>query len=133
MAQELRSQYLLAFAPEILDGKVHKLEVRVKRPGVTVRARRSYSAVAETPPPARRRADPYMETPGHDTTTWCVPGRVADARGARVGVETRGSAPAYRSAIESSSVASSSVATTGSAVSEKFQVSHAKHGSRPPV
>ena len=49
VAQELRSQYLLAFAPETLDGKVHKLEVRVKRPGVTVRARRSYSAVAESP------------------------------------------------------------------------------------
>ena len=49
VAQELRSQYLLAFAPESLDGKVHKLEVRVKRPGVTIRARKSYSAVAETP------------------------------------------------------------------------------------
>ena len=49
VAQELRSQYLLAFAPETLDGKVHKLEVRVKRAGVTVRARKSYSAVADTP------------------------------------------------------------------------------------
>jgi Ca-activated chloride channel family protein len=49
VAQELRSQYLIAFAPEALDGKVHKLDVRVKRPGVTVRARKSYSAVAEAP------------------------------------------------------------------------------------
>jgi len=49
VAQELRSQYLIAFAPETLDGKVHKLDVRVKRPGVTIRARRSYSAVADTP------------------------------------------------------------------------------------
>ena len=49
VAQELRSQYLLAFAPESLDGKVHKLDVRVKRPGVTIRARKSYSAVAEAP------------------------------------------------------------------------------------
>jgi Ca-activated chloride channel family protein len=49
VAQELRSQYLLAFAPEALDGKVHKLDVRVKRPGVTVRARRSYMAAAEAP------------------------------------------------------------------------------------
>ena len=49
VAQELRSQYLLAFAPEALDGKVHKLEVRVKRAGVTVRARKSYSAVVEAP------------------------------------------------------------------------------------
>ena len=49
VAQELRSQYLLAFAPEALDGKVHKLDVRAKRPGVTVRARKSYSATAEAP------------------------------------------------------------------------------------
>ena len=49
VAQELRSQYLLAFAPETLDGKVHKLDVRVKRPGVTVRARKSYSAAADAP------------------------------------------------------------------------------------
>lgn len=49
VAQELRSQYLLAFAPESLDGKIHKLDVRVKRPGVTIRARKSYSAVAEAP------------------------------------------------------------------------------------
>jgi Ca-activated chloride channel family protein len=49
VAQELRSQYLLAFTPENFDGKVHKLDVRVKRPGVVVRARRSYSATAESP------------------------------------------------------------------------------------
>jgi Ca-activated chloride channel family protein len=54
VAQELRSQYLLAFAPETLDGKVHKLDVRVKRPGVTVRARKSYSATGDTPTPAPR-------------------------------------------------------------------------------
>ena len=49
VAQELRSQYLLAFAPETLDGKPHRLDVRVKRPGVTVRARKSYLAAAEAP------------------------------------------------------------------------------------
>jgi Ca-activated chloride channel family protein len=49
VSQELRSQYLLAFVPENLDGKVHKLDVRVKRPGVTVRARRSYSATSDSP------------------------------------------------------------------------------------
>jgi Ca-activated chloride channel family protein len=49
VAQELRSQYLLAFTPETLDGKPHKLDVRVKRPGVTVRARKSYLAAAESP------------------------------------------------------------------------------------
>ena len=53
VAQELRSQYLLAFVPEMLDGKVHKLEVRVKRAGVSIRARKSYLALAETPSGAR--------------------------------------------------------------------------------
>ena len=48
VAQELRSQYLLGFAPETLDGKVHKLDVRAKKPGVTVRARRSYMASPES-------------------------------------------------------------------------------------
>jgi Ca-activated chloride channel family protein len=44
IAQELRSQYLIGFSPEVLDGKVHKLEVRVKRPGHKARSRRSYVA-----------------------------------------------------------------------------------------
>ena len=46
VAQELRSQYLLGFAPATLDGKVHKLEVRSKT-GTTVRARRSYLATPD--------------------------------------------------------------------------------------
>jgi Ca-activated chloride channel family protein len=49
VAQELRSQYLLGFAPTALDGKVHKLEVKVNRPGMTVRARRSYLAAPDKP------------------------------------------------------------------------------------
>jgi Ca-activated chloride channel family protein len=47
VAQELRSQYLLAFSPAALDGKVHRLEVRMKRPGLKTRSRRSYVASAE--------------------------------------------------------------------------------------
>jgi Ca-activated chloride channel homolog len=47
IAQELRSQYLLGFSPAALDGKVHKLEVRVKQPGLKTRSRRSYIASAE--------------------------------------------------------------------------------------
>ena len=42
--QELHSQYAMAFVPERLDGKVHKLEVRVKKPGMVARARQSYVA-----------------------------------------------------------------------------------------
>ncbi len=47
VAQELHSQYLLGFTPEVLDGKTHKLEVRVKQLGMTARARRTYVASAE--------------------------------------------------------------------------------------
>jgi Ca-activated chloride channel family protein len=49
VAQELRSQYLIGFAPSALDGKVHKLEVRVDKPGMTVRARKSYLAAPDKP------------------------------------------------------------------------------------
>jgi Ca-activated chloride channel homolog len=49
VAQELHSQYVMGFTPEVLDGKVHKLEVRVKRPGLTARSRRSYVATPPVP------------------------------------------------------------------------------------
>ena len=48
IAQELHSQYVMGFSPETLDGKVHKLEVKVKKPGMAARARKSY--VASTAP-----------------------------------------------------------------------------------
>lgn len=44
VAQELHTQYVLGFSPPVLDGKVHKLEVRVKKPGMSARARKSYLA-----------------------------------------------------------------------------------------
>jgi Ca-activated chloride channel family protein len=47
VAQELHSQYLMGFSPEVLDGKEHKLEVRVKKPGMSARARKSYIASPE--------------------------------------------------------------------------------------
>ncbi len=53
VAQELRSQYLLGFAPAVLDGKLHKLDVRV-RTGLTVRARRSYLATPDRPPSSQQ-------------------------------------------------------------------------------
>jgi len=48
IALELHSQYVMGFSPENLDGKVHKLEVRVKKPGMIARARKSYVASAGT-------------------------------------------------------------------------------------
>lgn len=44
VASELHSQYVLGFSPKVLDGKVHKLEVRITRPGLVARARKSYVA-----------------------------------------------------------------------------------------
>jgi Ca-activated chloride channel family protein len=45
VAQELHSQYALGFEAKQLDGKLHKLAVRMKKPGMSARARRSYMAV----------------------------------------------------------------------------------------
>jgi Ca-activated chloride channel family protein len=44
VAQELHSQYVLGFSPEALDGKIHKLDVRVKKAGMNARARNTYIA-----------------------------------------------------------------------------------------
>ena len=48
IVQELRSQYVLGFTPAVLDGKVHKLVVKAKRPGTKTRARKTYVAVGDT-------------------------------------------------------------------------------------
>ena len=42
IANELRRQYLLGFVPLEFDGKLHKLDVSMKREGLTVRARKNY-------------------------------------------------------------------------------------------
>jgi hypothetical protein len=47
VVQELHSLYTIGFNPTALDGKVHKLEVRMKQPGMTARARKSYVASAQ--------------------------------------------------------------------------------------
>jgi VWFA-related protein len=44
IADELHRQYALAFEPAVLDDKVHKLEVRVRRPDAVPRARKTYIA-----------------------------------------------------------------------------------------
>ncbi len=47
VADELHHQYVLGFAPAALDGKMHKLDVRVTGTTAAVRARRSYRATEE--------------------------------------------------------------------------------------
>jgi len=51
VALELHSQYVLGFTPPQLDGRVHKLAVRAKQSGMTVRARKSYLASPEAVSP----------------------------------------------------------------------------------
>ena len=47
VAQELHSQYVIGFTPMALDNKVHKLAVKMKQPGMTAQARRSYLAAGD--------------------------------------------------------------------------------------
>ncbi|PYR73599.1 MAG: hypothetical protein DMF86_20155 [Acidobacteria bacterium] len=54
VAEELHSQYILGFSPESMDGKVHKLEVRLKKAGMNARARKSYLASPDVPTDAKQ-------------------------------------------------------------------------------
>ncbi len=44
VAQELHSQYILGFTPAALDGKEHKLQVKMRNANMTARTRKSYIA-----------------------------------------------------------------------------------------
>jgi Ca-activated chloride channel homolog len=46
--QELHYQYVLGFTPQA-DGRIHEIQVRMKRPGLAVRARQSYKAPENRP------------------------------------------------------------------------------------
>ncbi len=47
VVDELHHQYVLGFTPASLDGKTHKLDVRVRNGAMNARARRSYLATVE--------------------------------------------------------------------------------------
>ena len=47
VAAELHHQYWLGFEPTKRDGKLHDIQVRIKRPGMNARARQSYLAPAK--------------------------------------------------------------------------------------
>ncbi len=55
VAQELHSQYVIGFEATALDGRVHEISVRVKRPNMTARARRSYVASPDRNDPGASR------------------------------------------------------------------------------
>lgn len=46
VAEELRHQYLLGFVPRASDGRTHRVDVQITRPGLTARARHTYVAEA---------------------------------------------------------------------------------------
>ncbi len=54
VADELHRQYLIGISAGQLDGKLHKIDLRVKPPGMTARARKSYMATKEPPAPQAR-------------------------------------------------------------------------------
>ena len=47
VVEELRHQYVLGFAPAALDGRRHRIEVKLSAPGLKARARRSYVATPD--------------------------------------------------------------------------------------
>ena len=57
VAQELHSQYLLGFTPTRRDGKLHNLEVRIKKRGMKARSRRSYIAPLDSTTADKQQAD----------------------------------------------------------------------------
>jgi Ca-activated chloride channel homolog len=44
VAEELRRQYLIGFVPAVVDGREHRLDLRVKKAGLQARARKTYVA-----------------------------------------------------------------------------------------
>ena len=47
VAEELHHQYLIGFTPTTIDNKVHNLDVKVKRGGMSAQARKSYLATVK--------------------------------------------------------------------------------------
>jgi len=58
IVDELHHQYLLGFVPDVFDDKRHDLDVRVRRRGLTARARKSYVATRIDPVAAVASATP---------------------------------------------------------------------------
>ena len=51
IADELHQQYVIGFEPATLDGRVHRLSLKVKKSGLSARARRFYVATPRAPLP----------------------------------------------------------------------------------
>ena len=74
IANDLSSYYLLGYysSNAKLDGKFHTIKVRVKRPGVDVRARKGYrSATEEEVAAARTAASPPRPRPRQPSRPRC--------------------------------------------------------------
>ncbi len=65
IASEAGTYYLLGYSPlEPFDDSYRTIDVRVRRPGVTVRARRGYLAAKVSPPATAPSGPPPAPTPG---------------------------------------------------------------------
>lgn len=99
IADELHLQYLLGFRAAAADGKAHEIDVRVKRPGVVVRTRKTYftgertaaapeSASAPAPAPStvlgdQEIADAMADTNRDRSRASCVLDKLTPAKNAR--------------------------------------------------
>ncbi len=85
LADESSTYYLLGYQPEKpRDGRWHKLEVKVSRPGVTVRARRGYLAAMAQPEPAAADGQPRSKGPRRPLDPAVMAGAVDDAIPVRI-------------------------------------------------
>jgi VWFA-related protein len=86
IARETGTYYVLGYSPvRPFDGTFRKIDVRVKRPGVTVHARRGYIATrraVESAPP--RPADPIAAPPSPPASASIDPASPADGLAVRV-------------------------------------------------
>lgn len=118
--------YVLGHRPVQLDGEFHKLTVRVKRPGMTVRARSGYVAsvaaarsvfgpISGRPVEGVARPVEGIDTPGTPTASDTAPsssGGLVPIEPNEYGFRARPDAPAHVAALEKNGAANP-VATTG--------------------
>ena len=79
IVDELHHQYLLGFVPDVFDDKRHDLDVRVKRRGLTARARKSYVATRIDPATAAASA-PRLAALSDDEVAAAIAAGVAGQR-----------------------------------------------------
>lgn len=79
IADDLHGQYLIGFLPAVFDRQVHSIEVRARRPGLTVRARLNYLASHDVVPNAEAdRLSFDSRAPWPDLTSAAIDAAIND-------------------------------------------------------